>query len=77
MRFAASWIFALVIIGWALGVNNASLAVDNAEQFDGKWNVVIGCDQASDGALAYRWYFTAEIRKGSLLGQYHDAESPT
>jgi hypothetical protein len=75
MRFAASWIFALVIIGWALGVNNASLAVDNAQQFDGKWNVVISCDQASDGALAYKWQFTAEIRKGSLLGQFHDADT--
>jgi hypothetical protein len=74
MRFAASSIFALVI-GLALLGNNASFAVDNAQQFDGKWNVIIGCDQASDGALAYKWYFTAEIRNRSMLGQYHDAET--
>jgi hypothetical protein len=73
MRFAVNWIFALVI-GLILAGNGASYSGEvSARQFDGTWNVIIDCAQASDGALAYKWNFTAEIRNGSLLGQYHDA----
>ena len=39
--------------------------------FDGSWTVVVACAQAPDGAKAYRWQFTAQVRDGSLLGQYN------
>jgi hypothetical protein len=39
--------------------------------FDGAWSVVVACSQAPDGAKAYRWQFTAQVRDGSLLGQYN------
>jgi hypothetical protein len=74
MRYAVSSIFALVI-GLAIGTGASHAGGVSARQFDGKWNVIIGCAQASDGALAYKWYFAAEIRNGSMLGQYHDAET--
>jgi hypothetical protein len=39
--------------------------------FDGSWSVVVACAQAPDGAKAYRWNFTAQVRDGSFLGQYN------
>jgi len=43
--------------------------------FDGSWSVVVACAQASDGAKAYRWAFTAQVRDGWLTGQYNQPGS--
>jgi len=43
--------------------------------FDGSWSVVVACAQAPDGAKAYRWNFTAQVRDGSFLGQYNQPGS--
>jgi hypothetical protein len=41
------------------------------EGMAGSWSVVVACAQAPDGAKAYRWNFTAQVRDGSFLGQYN------
>jgi hypothetical protein len=43
----------------------------SSSPFDGSWSVVVACAQAPDGAKAYRWIFTAQVRDGSFLGQYN------
>src|SRR5947209_7265389 len=42
------------------------------QPFDGSWEVVIDCAQTPDGARAYRWRLDAQVRGGSLLGQFHE-----
>jgi hypothetical protein len=43
-----------------------------AQPFDGSWQVVIDCTPTPDGARGYRWRFDAQVRDGSLLGQFHE-----
>ena len=43
-----------------------------AQPFDGSWQVVIDCAPTPDGARPYRWRFEAQVREGSLLGQFHE-----
>jgi hypothetical protein len=43
--------------------------------FDGSWSVIVACAQTPDGAKPYRWNFTAQVRDGSLLGQYNQPGS--
>jgi hypothetical protein len=39
--------------------------------FDGSWNVIVACAVAPDGAKGYTWQFAAQVRDGSLIGQYN------
>ena len=43
-----------------------------AQPFDGSWQVVIDCAPTPDGTRGYRWRFDAQVRDGSLLGQFHE-----
>jgi hypothetical protein len=47
-----------------------ALAAHAQSPFDGSWNVVVVCGNAPDGARGYTWQFPAQVRDGSLLGQY-------
>ena len=41
-----------------------------ASPFDGRWNVVVSCGAAPDGAKGYRWQFPATVKDGVLRGQF-------
>ena len=62
----------LALVGCALSISYTSLPVRAAgvSQFDGTWNVTIGCAHAPDGALPYSWELSAVVRDGNLLGYY-------
>ena len=64
MRNSLRW---LATLGLALAPASAM----SSGPFDGSWSVVVGCAQAPDGAKAYTWHFTAQVRDGSFLGQYN------
>ena len=54
-----------------LGLALAPATAMSSGPFDGSWSVVVACAQAPDGAKAYRWNFTAQVRDGSFLSQYN------
>ena len=61
------WAASLIMLSLSFGTSVAPAATP----FDGTWNVVVSCTQAPDGARGYRWQFTAQVRDGSLVGQYN------
>lgn len=68
-----------VVLSAAIGCAVASAVAPagraaGSQPFDGTWNVVVDCAQAPDGARPYRWRFPAEVRGGSLLGQFRHPE---
>ncbi|HEX3865007.1 MAG TPA: hypothetical protein VHY35_25240 [Stellaceae bacterium] len=66
---AASIVLALATVG-------SSVAdADPATPFDGVWNVVIACADASDGAASYTLRFSAQVRSGAMLGQFSSVQT--
>lgn len=47
----------------------------DTSRFDGSWTVVLFCPQADDGAAAYAYRFTAQVRDGVLHGERGSAGS--
>jgi len=66
-----------VMLGGALSAACPSLPAQSAgnQVFDGTWNVAVACAKAPDGALPYSWLFSAEVRRGAVLGHYHKPET--
>jgi hypothetical protein len=62
-----------ILLGGALSAACPILpALSAANQvFDGTWNVSVACAQAPDGALSYSWLFSAEVRRGTISGNYN------
>jgi hypothetical protein len=55
----------------ALGLALVSTTAWSNGPFDGSWAVIVTCVQAPDGAKGYNWQFPAQVRDGSLVGQYN------
>jgi hypothetical protein len=65
-----------VILGGTLTGASPSLLAQPAgnQVFDGTWNVTVACAKAPDGALPYSWLFSAEVRRGAIVGHYQKPE---
>ena len=69
-------ILTIILSGSLTAVCPSLLAQPAGKQvFDGTWNVTIACAKAPDGALPYSWLFTADVRRGAVLGHYNKPES--
>ena len=61
----------LCILGMlaALWTATATAQTSDPGRFDGKWGVTLVCPKAPDGALAFTYVFTADIKDAMLHGE--------
>jgi hypothetical protein len=51
-------------------------AVAAAGEFDGRWAVNLACPKAPDGALAFTFEFSADIKDNVIHGEHGQADKP-